>query len=143
MTTTPTEPCATVPPEVAHRRATVRHLAQQGLSNRAISARLGLSKDMVRRDLAAPAPPTETRAQRLARRAKDTDEAMRQLCAAAQAVDGADPAHTPTDDETARRWYDDLRATAVVLLAHAEAFADYYPRAMIGVQRRTEDVSAP
>lgn len=35
------------------RRATVRHLAhQEGLSARAIAARLGISKDTVRRDLA-------------------------------------------------------------------------------------------
>lgn len=46
----------------ATRRAKVRQLAQEGMSHRAIAARLGVSKDTVRRDLAhqdahADAPP--------------------------------------------------------------------------------------
>ncbi|MGW7195529.1 hypothetical protein [Streptomyces chryseus] len=49
---TPTTPDA----DRAARRATVRQLAQQDLSHRAIAARLGISKDTVRRDLAHPAP---------------------------------------------------------------------------------------
>lgn len=125
MTTTQTASCATV----AQRRTLVRQLAQSGASNRAIAAQLGIGKDTVARDLAATEPPAETMAQRLAHRAAQTDEAMRQLSDAAQAVDGADPAHTITDEETAQRWCADLRATAARLAHAADQFADYYPSA--------------
>ncbi|MEV7871482.1 helix-turn-helix domain-containing protein [Streptomyces sp. NPDC088124] len=46
------------------RRATVRQLADQGMSARAIAAHLGIGKDTVRRDLAAlgpDAPPPDAR----------------------------------------------------------------------------------
>ncbi|MGW2591971.1 hypothetical protein ACWCXC_17130 [Streptomyces sp. NPDC001515] len=114
---------------VTERRTRVHQLARTGASQRAIAAQLGVGKDTVRRDLAHPAPPVETPAQQHARRAAQTDDAMRQLCAAAQAAIDADPAHTITDDETARRWWTELRATADSLLAHADRFADYYPGA--------------
>ncbi|MFJ9917640.1 helix-turn-helix domain-containing protein [Actinacidiphila glaucinigra] len=45
----------TAKPSLSQRRATVRHLADQGMSARAIGAHLGISKDTVRRDLAATA----------------------------------------------------------------------------------------
>lgn len=111
---------------VTERRTLAHQLAQTGASQRAIAAQLGVGKDTIRRDLAHPAPPVETPAQRAAHRAEQTETAMRQLCAAAQAVDDAAPAHTITDDETARRWWTELRATADSLLAHADRFADYY-----------------
>lgn len=111
---------------VAQRRAKVRHMAQDGASNRAIATELRISKDTVARDLAAP---VETPAQRMAQRATQTETAMSQLSAAAQAVVAADPARTITDDETARRWWNELRATAAQLLAHANEFATYYPGA--------------
>ncbi|MET8401406.1 helix-turn-helix domain-containing protein [Streptomyces sp900116325] len=114
-------------PTVAQRRTQVRHLAQSGASNRQIAAQLGISKDTVRRDLATPEAPATPLAQRLAQRAAQTETAMSQLCAAVQAVDEARPAYTVTDEETARRWCDDIRATAARLLAHADRFADYYP----------------
>lgn len=47
----------------ATRRATVRQLADQGMSARAIAAELRVSKDTVRRDLEAMARATETVAQ--------------------------------------------------------------------------------
>ncbi|MES9587800.1 MULTISPECIES: helix-turn-helix domain-containing protein [unclassified Streptomyces] len=121
---------------VAQRRTQVRQLAQTGASNRAIAARLGVSKDTVRRDLAAPEAPVETLAERLARRATQTETAMRQLGAAAQAVDEARPAYTVTDEATARRWCTDLRATAARLMAHAEEFAVYYPDATAARPKR-------
>lgn len=111
---------------LAQRRAKVRQLADGGASNRAIAAELDISKDTVARDLDAP---IETPAQLMAHRAAHTETAMSQLCAAAQAAITADPAHTITDDETARRWWMELRATAAQLLAHADQFADYYPGA--------------
>ncbi|MFF2009154.1 helix-turn-helix domain-containing protein [Streptomyces sp. NPDC058195] len=114
---------------VAHRRARVRQLAQTGASNRQIAAQLGISKDTVRRDLLAPLEPVEPMSERLARRAAQTEKAMRQLSAAAQALDAARPAYTPTDDVTARRWHSELRAISEQLVAHAGAFADYYPSA--------------
>ncbi|RLL68153.1 DeoR family transcriptional regulator [Streptomyces sp. Z26] len=40
-------------PAAADRRTTVRHLAHTGMSQRAIAAQLGVSKDTVRRDLDA------------------------------------------------------------------------------------------
>lgn len=43
---------------IADRRTTVRHLAAEGHSARAIATRLGVSKDTIRRDLAALASPT-------------------------------------------------------------------------------------
>ncbi|MEW2177158.1 hypothetical protein AB0890_12615 [Streptomyces sp. NPDC005406] len=119
----------TVAPEVAQRRTLVRQLAQGGASNRAIAAQLKIGKDTVARDLAAEAPPVETVAQRLAHRAAHTDTAMSQLSAAAQAVEHAAPARTPTDDETARRWHAELCATAARLVALADEFTDYYPGA--------------
>ncbi|MFJ2701866.1 hypothetical protein ACIO3R_01540 [Streptomyces sp. NPDC087428] len=114
---------------VAQRRAEVRRLAQGGASNRAIAAQLGVGKDTVRRDLVATEAPAETPAQRMAQRAAQAETAMSQLSAAAQAVAEATPARTITDDETARRWWTELRATAAQLLAHAGEFADYYPAA--------------
>lgn len=111
---------------LAQRRAKVRQLAQGGASNRAIAAELRISKDTVARDLDAP---VETPAQLMAHRAAHTETAMRQLSAAAQAVTEAAPARTITDDETARRWWIELRATAERLLAHADEFATYYPGA--------------
>ncbi|MFB7007873.1 MULTISPECIES: helix-turn-helix domain-containing protein [unclassified Streptomyces] len=127
-------------PTVAQRRTQVRQLAQDGASNRAIAAKLGISKDTVRRDLATPEAPTETLAQRLAQRAAQTESAMSQLSAAAQAVADAKPAYTPVDEETARRWHAELRATAARLAAHADEFADYYPSATTCA---TETASAP
>jgi predicted ArsR family transcriptional regulator len=132
------------PPAVAQRRATVRQLSQRGASLRDIAAQLKISKDTARRDLAAAeaadATPAETLSQRLAHRASQTETAMRQLCDAAQAVTDATPACTPTDDETARRWYEQLRDTASQLSRAADAFADYYPAA---VARDSETGVAP
>ncbi|MET7787253.1 helix-turn-helix domain-containing protein [Streptomyces sp900116325] len=116
-------------PTVAQRRATVRRMAQAGESNRAIAAQLGVSKDTVRRDLATDDAPAATPADRFGARAAQTECAMSRLSAAAQAIDDAPPAYTVTDDETARRWYAELRATAARLVAHADHFADYYPSA--------------
>ncbi|WP_326659588.1 helix-turn-helix domain-containing protein [Streptomyces sp. NBC_00385] len=111
---------------LAQRRAKVRQMAQEGISNRAIAAQVGVGKDTVARILAAP---IETRAEALAYRVAQVETAVAALSAAAQAALGADPAHTITDDETARRWWTELRATAAQLLAHADQFADYYPGA--------------
>lgn len=117
------------PSTATQRRIRVRQLAQPGVSNRAIAAQLGISKDTVARILATP---IETRAEAMATRAAQTEAAMSQLCAAAQAVTEAAPAHTVTDDETARRWHEQLCATAAQLLAQAAQFADYYPNATTG-----------
>ncbi|MFF4166892.1 hypothetical protein [Streptomyces sp. NPDC001741] len=126
---------------LAQRRTQVRELAQGGASNRRIATKLGISKDTVARDLrATEAPPAEpieapveepapTFAQRLAHRRTQTETAMRQLSAAAQAIDAARPAYTPADEETALRWYGELRAVVAQLTACADAFADYYPDA--------------
>lgn len=129
---------------VAQRRTRVRHLAQGGASNRAIAAQMGISKDTVRRDLEACDPPSaapeETFAQRVAHRAAQTEDAMRQLSAAAQAVEAANPAHTITDDATALRWHTELCATLAQLTACANQFADYYPAT---TTRATLPTSAP
>ncbi|MFF3127224.1 helix-turn-helix domain-containing protein [Streptomyces sp. NPDC057908] len=127
-------------PTVAQRRTQVRQLAQTGSSNRAIAAKLGISKDTVRRDLATNDAPPQTLAEKFAARAAQTESAMSQLSAAVQAVADAKPAYTPVDEETARRWYAELRATAAHLAAHADAFADYYPDTAACA---TETASAP
>ncbi|MEU9199431.1 hypothetical protein [Streptomyces sp. NPDC048332] len=114
---------------LAQRRIRVRQLAQPGVSNRAIAKELGIHHRTVARDLAATEAPAETPTQRLAQRAAQTETAMRHLRAAGQAVDDATPARTITDEETARRWCADLRATAERLMAHADEFALYYSRA--------------
>jgi hypothetical protein len=138
--------------DVEERRTQVRQLAQGGASNRAIAAQLNISKDTVARDLrATEAPPAEpveepaeapvaTFAQRLAHRRTQTETAMRQLSAAAQAVDDARPAYTPADEETALRWHDELRAVVAQLTACADAFAEYYPDA---VARATTCATTP
>jgi len=47
------------PPDIAERRATVRRLANQGMSNRAIARQLGIHHRTVARDIdATPAPDT-------------------------------------------------------------------------------------
>ncbi|MDQ0943290.1 helix-turn-helix domain-containing protein [Streptomyces sp. V1I1] len=124
-------------PTVDQRRATVRQLAQTGASNRQIAAQLNVSKDTVRRDLEALDAPPETPSARIAQRAAQTHSAMRQLSAAGQAIDDARPAYTMTDDATAARWCAELRATAARLVAHADAFAEYYPSATSATGRLT------
>ncbi|MFI6895281.1 hypothetical protein ACIBM4_14305 [Streptomyces sp. NPDC050256] len=123
------------PSPATQRRIRVRQLAQPGVSNRAIAAQLGIGKDTVARILASP---IETRTEALAHRAAQTEAAMSQLCAAAQAVSEAVPARTVTDDETARRWHEALCATAAQLLAQAGQFADYYPNAITGDRPHTQ-----
>lgn len=125
------------PTEIAQRRARVRQVAQTGVSNRQIAAQLGISKDTVARDLAHPEPLDETPGARIAQRLAQTESAMSQLSTAAQAIDDARPAYTVTDSETARRWCAELRATAAQLVAHADAFADYYPSATDATGRLT------
>lgn len=125
------------PTEIEERRAKVRQLAHPGASARQIAAQLGVSKDTVLRDLAALDTPPATPAQRIAHRVAQTESAMSQLCAAAHAIDGAPPAYAVTDDETAARWRTELRATAARLMAHADAFADYYPSATDATGRLT------
>ncbi|MFE7804000.1 DeoR family transcriptional regulator [Streptomyces sp. NPDC057430] len=114
----------TTPTAVAQRRGNVRRLAAQNLSNRAIAEQLGISKDTVRRDLEWFEIPL---AERLAQRAAHTDEAVRQACAAAQTAADHRPAYVMTDADTARRWYEQLRASAAQLAALADQFADHYP----------------
>ncbi|MDT9689408.1 DeoR family transcriptional regulator [Streptomyces sp. P9(2023)] len=109
---------------VAQRRGKVRRLAQGGASNRAIAAQLDISKDTVRRDLEWFEVPL---AERMAQRAAQAETALSQVCAAAQAAADTRPAYVWTDPETARRWHDELRATAAQLTALADQFADYYP----------------
>lgn len=123
------------PTDVAQRRAAVRRLAAQNLSNRAIAEQLGISKDTVRRDLEAP---EETLRERLAQRAEQTDTAVRHACAAAQSVVDMRPAYILTDEETARRWYGDLRAAAGQLAALAEQFTDYHPFARCATMAQDE-----
>ncbi|MGW1546627.1 hypothetical protein [Streptomyces sp. NPDC002346] len=113
-------------------------MARDGASNRAIAAQLGVSKDTVRRDLATDDAPPATPAEKFAVRAAQTESAMSQLSAAVQAVDDAKPAYTVTDEETARRWCAELRATAARLAAHADHFAEYYPSATEGATATTD-----
>lgn len=117
----------TSPAKVADRRATVYRLAQGGASTRQIAAQIGVSKDTVRRDLAAQEAPVTPAAQLRASRVAQAEAAVSQACAAAQAVADAQPAYSPADDETAAHWYGALRAAAAQLVAQADAFADYYP----------------
>ncbi len=119
----------TTPAEIADRCAKVRQLAQDGASTRQIAAQLGVSKDTVRRDLVRQVGPAETPAQRQARRVAQAETAVSRACAAAQDVAEAGPAYVLVDDATAERWGAELRAAAELLLAQADAFADYYPRA--------------
>lgn len=127
----------TTPAAVAERRTRVRQLAQTGASNRAIADQLGVSKDTVARDLSQLGDPRASLAQRLAHRVAHAEETVSQACAAAQAVANADPAHTLTDDATAARWCGALREAAALLLAQADAFADYYPCATDAPSRST------
>ena len=112
------------PTDVAQRRANVRRLSRSGASARAIAAQLGIGKDTVRRDLAWFELPL---AERVAQRVAQTDAAVRHACAAAQTAADMRPAHVPTDPETARRWHDQLRATAAQLTALADQFTDHTP----------------
>lgn len=112
------------PPAVAQRRGNVRRLTAQGLSQRAIATELGIGRDTVRRDQEWWQVPL---AERLAQRAADTDQAVRQACAAAQAAADHRPAYVMTDEDTARRWHQDLRAAAAQLAALADQFADHHP----------------
>lgn len=124
----------TTPSDVAHRRGNVRRLAREGLSQRAIAAQLGVSKDTVRRDIEWLSIPL---AERLAHRATEAETAITNLCAAAQSVTDANPAHVLTDHETARRWYEQIRATAALLAAQADQFAGYYPFAQCANESAT------
>ncbi|WP_405423549.1 helix-turn-helix domain-containing protein [Streptomyces erythrochromogenes] len=121
------------PTEIAERRTRVRHLAQSGASNRRIADALGVSKDTVRRDLAAEPdpdePPVVSQRERLAQRVAHAERAVSQACAAAQAVAYVRPAAVFTDDATAERWWRTLREAADQLGAAADAFAAYYPAA--------------
>ena len=112
------------PVAVAQRRANVRRLSRSGASARAIAAQLGIGKDTVRRDLAWYELPL---AERVAQRVAQTDEAVRQARAAAQAAADMRPAHVVADPDTARRWRDALRATAAQLAALADEFTDHTP----------------
>ncbi|HEY9370789.1 hypothetical protein [Streptomyces sp.] len=112
------------PTEVAQRRANVRRLWRGGASNRAIAEQLGIHHRTVARDLEWFELPL---AERVAQRVAQTDEAVRQARAAAQAAADMRPAHVPTDAETARRWHDQLRATAAQLAALADEFTDHTP----------------
>lgn len=114
----------TTPTEVAHRRANVRRLSRSGMSNRAIGEQLGVSKDTVSRDLKWFELPL---AERVAQRVAQTDDAVRHACAAAQDAADMRPAYVPADPDTARRWRDQLRATAAQLLALADEFTDHQP----------------
>ncbi|MFJ9644846.1 DeoR family transcriptional regulator [Streptomyces sp. NPDC101206] len=107
----------------------MRQGAPTGASTRQIAAQLGVSKNTVRRDLTRQVGPTEAPAQRQARRVAQAETAVRQACAAAQVVAAASQAYVLVDDATAARWGAELRAAAELLLAQADAFADYYPRA--------------
>ncbi|MFD4245082.1 hypothetical protein ACFWP3_26365 [Streptomyces sp. NPDC058525] len=123
----------TTPAEIADRRARVRQLAQGGASNRAIAAKLGVSKDTVARDLAHTpdpvAPPVVSQRERLAQRVAHAERAVRQASAAAGAVAYVRPAAVFTDDATAERWWRTLREAADQLGAAADAFAAHYPAA--------------
>lgn len=119
---------------VAQRRGSVRRLVARGLSNRAIGEELGISKDTVRRDREWLDLPL---AERVAQRVAHTDEAVRQACAAAQEAADMRPAYVPTDEETARRWYEQLRATAALLAAQADQFADHHPFAQCATESAT------
>ncbi|MGW2438763.1 hypothetical protein ACWCY1_18775 [Streptomyces goshikiensis] len=117
----------TSPAEIADRRTRVRQLAQTGASSRQIADQLGVGKDTVLRDLRQQDAAPQSQRDRLARRVAQAEEAVRQACAAAQAVTDARPAYAFTDDETAERWRRTLRTAAAQLDAAVGAFADYYP----------------
>ncbi|WP_159050765.1 hypothetical protein [Streptomyces sp. IMTB 1903] len=121
------------PTEIAERRTRVRQMAQGGASNRRIADELGVSKDTVRRDLAAEPDPVElpvmSQRERLAQRVAHAERAVSQACAAAGAVAYVRPAAVLTDDATAERWWRTLREAADQLGAAADAFAAYYPAA--------------
>lgn len=129
------------------RRATVRQLADAGHSGRAIARTLGIGEATVRRDLAAitahptpdhqarrtddapgasgtahPAHPTPS-----ARRAAETDTALRQLADAAAAVRAARPAYAVVPRATARQWLTHLRHTLDALTTVEAELAEYYP----------------
>ncbi|MER6484092.1 hypothetical protein ABT264_11190 [Streptomyces virginiae] len=119
------------PTEIAERRTRVRHLAQSGASNRRIADELGVSKDTVRRDLAAEPdpvkPPVMSQRERLAQRVAHTEQAVSQVSTAVQALVDGRPAAVFTDDATAERWWRTLGEAAAQLQAAADAFADYHP----------------
>jgi transposase len=114
------------PAEIADRRAVAHRMSQAGASSREIAIELGVGKDTVRRDLATTTP-RQIQRERLAHRLAQAENAVRQACAAAQAVTDATPAYVLADDETARRWYAELCAAAEQLAQQAGAFAAYYP----------------
>ncbi|MGW2985442.1 helix-turn-helix domain-containing protein [Streptomyces goshikiensis] len=112
----------------ADRRATVAAMTEAGASTRRIADELGISKDTVRRDLAAAKPSAEAVRRRLRQRAALAHESMRHLRQAVSQAAEARPGYCPlNDDGTAAQWYTQLREDAAVLYALAETFRDYYP----------------
>ncbi|MEU3600898.1 hypothetical protein ABZ714_19565 [Streptomyces sp. NPDC006798] len=129
------------------RRAAVRRHSDAGLSGRAIARTLGIGEATVRRDLAAiaahptpddqarrtddapagPAPAHPAHLTPRARRAAETDTALRQLADAAAAVRDARVAYAVVPRTVARGWLAQLRHTLDTLDGIARELAEYYP----------------
>lgn len=113
---------------LATRRATVARMTKAGASTRRIADELGISKDTVRRDLAAATTPREELRERLRQRRALAHESMRHLRQAVSQAVEARPGYCPLiDDATAAQWHTQLREDAAALLAVADTFGDYYP----------------
>lgn len=124
---------------VARRRARVAQLHRDGASQAAIARTLGVSKDVVYRDIRAIARDTvqpsdqqnRTQARHgrdtLARRATEARDAMRDLGEAVAAVVAARPSHVAIPSATARDWAQQLRDAARDLSRVAKDFAEYHP----------------
>jgi hypothetical protein len=119
----------THPIDVPRRRALVSQMSRDKVSIRTMAALLGVSKDVVHRDrqalIAAPAAtPAALRRQRVA----DTTATLDDLRDTVNALVNARPAYQMgVDDETAARWYTDLRDTTDRLATLAATFGEYYP----------------
>ncbi|WP_158721172.1 helix-turn-helix domain-containing protein [Streptomyces sp. NRRL S-241] len=110
------------PQDRAARRAAVAQLAQTGASQRRIADELGVSKDTVRRDLAAATSPRQRLHERLSQRAALAHDAMRHLRQAVSQATEARPGHCPgIDDDTAAQWHSQLRDDAAALTGPARS----------------------
>ncbi|MER6198005.1 hypothetical protein ABT234_11655 [Streptomyces sp. NPDC001586] len=119
----------TNPLDVPRRRALVAQMSRDKVPIRTMAALLGVSKDVVHRDRQTlAAAPAETPAARRRQRVADTTATLGDLRDTAEALVKARPAYQMgVDDETAARWYAELRDTTARLAALAATFGEYYP----------------
>ncbi|MGP3686514.1 hypothetical protein ACTVZO_17710 [Streptomyces sp. IBSNAI002] len=128
----------THPIDVPRRRALVAQMSRDRVSIRTMAALLGVSKDVIHRDRQAlAAAPPATRTEQCRQRVADTTATLQDLRDTVNTLVNARPAYqVGVDDETAARWYTELRDTTATLAELAATFGDYYPR-LVQLERDT------